>query len=63
MLYQLFDTLFVERENNLTLPPWVDDNVMSVRTFRVKGKRIKRVVPSSLVKELLAEARKTSRLF
>jgi len=30
MLYQLFDTLFVERENNLTLPPWVDDNVMSV---------------------------------
>lgn len=30
LLYQLFDTLLVERENNLTLPSWADDNVLKV---------------------------------
>ena len=30
MLYKLFDTLYVEKENNLTLPSWVDDKVTMV---------------------------------
>jgi len=30
MLYQLFDTLVVEQQNNLTIPSWADQNVMAV---------------------------------
>jgi len=30
MLYQLYDTLLVEQQNNMALPSWADDKVMKV---------------------------------